>query len=92
VTTRINNYANRSDVTSLEFFRRRANSRHAANNFVTGDQRINGLAPLVARHVQIGVTDAAIENLDRNFRGAGLASGESKWSKRRLIVGRGITF
>ena len=43
-----------------KIFNHRTNGLDATNDFVSGDERIGGKAPLVAEHAEIRVTDAAI--------------------------------
>ena len=49
---------------SLNFFTSRPDFHDAPDNFVTGDAGIVRSAPLIARHVQVRMTNAAIENFD----------------------------
>src|SRR5262252_2406062 len=44
----------------------------ASDNFVAGYDRIGRVGPLVACGVQIGVTDAAIQDVDSNIFRSGL--------------------
>jgi hypothetical protein len=64
---------------------------HAADNLVARNQRIDRVTPLVARHVKVRVADSAVENIDHDLRGAGLAAIELEGSKRRLLIDSGIT-
>jgi hypothetical protein len=50
----------------------------AADDFVARYDRIRRVGPLVACGVQIGVTDAAIKNVDLNIFRAGLAALEGQ--------------
>jgi hypothetical protein len=51
-----------------------ANSRHPADNFVAWHNGIRGSLPLVAGRMQIGMTDATIENLDLHIPRARLTT------------------
>jgi hypothetical protein len=53
-----------------KIFNHRTNGLDTANDFVPGDERIGGKAPLVAEHAEIRVTDAAVFNADVDMLGA----------------------
>ena len=61
------------DAAHLELADCAANGRDAADDLMAGNERIDRLAPFVADHVQIGVADAAVENID----------GDLAWSRAR---------
>ncbi len=88
----VDDHADGGNVARLELVDGAAGGADAAHDFVAGHQRIDRLAPLVAGHVQVGVADAAVENLDDDFSGAGIAAGEVEGSERRLCIECGVTF
>ncbi len=47
-----------------------------ADDLVAGHKRVNGNAPFVARLVDVGVANAAVENLDRHVVGTRAAAFE----------------
>ncbi len=67
---------------SLEFRCGFAGGDDAANNLVAGDHGIDGVAPLVAGHVEIGVADSAVEDFNGDFGGARLATRKVVRSQR----------
>ena len=52
----------------------RPTARHAADDLVAGHDRVDGPAPLVARLVQVGVADAAVQDVDLDVVGQRLAA------------------
>jgi hypothetical protein len=67
VAARVDHTTNGGDIAFLEFLYRAANFGDAANDFVSGDTRVNGghdTLPLVTNLVQVGVADAAKKDLD----------------------------
>ena len=77
---------------TLNFVDGVADGGDAADDLVAGNHGIDGVAPLVAGHVQVRVADAAVENLDGDFGRAGFAAAEGVGSKRRFGIECGITF
>ena len=77
---------------SLNFCDGFARGGDAADDLVAGDHGIDCVAPLVAGHVQVRMADAAIEDFDDDFGGAGLAAAESVGSQRRLGIECCVTF
>src|SRR6266700_3548783 len=64
---RIDHAADRGEITWLVLGNCRADLGHTADDLVTGDNRVirgHELAPLVAHRMEIGVADAAEEDLD----------------------------
>ena len=60
---------------------------NAPDDFVSRDHGIDRVAPVVARLMQIGMADAAVEDLDRHIVGARIAAFELKrnqWRGRRM--------
>jgi hypothetical protein len=57
-------------VAGDKIFNHRTNGLDAANDFVSGDERVGGKAPLVAEHAEIRVTDAAVFDADVDMLGA----------------------
>ena len=56
---------------ALNFLDGASHCGHAAHDLMAGNHGIDRVAPLVARHVQVRVADAAVENLDIDFSGPG---------------------
>ena len=52
-----------------KIFNHRTNGLDAANDFVSGDERVGRKAPLVAEHAEIRVADAAVFDADVNMLG-----------------------
>ena len=69
-----------------------ASGDDAANDLMTGNHGIDGVAPFVASHVEIGVADSAVEDFNGDFSGARLAAGKVVRSQRRFCVESGIAF
>ena len=59
----IDHAANADEVAGLVFLHGAADCAHAADDFMAGDDGIDGAAPVVARGVQVAVADAGVENL-----------------------------
>lgn len=51
-------------VAHLEFRHVGADRGYAADNLMAGHRRVQGVVPLIARGVQVGVADAAVEDID----------------------------
>ena len=92
VAAGVDDDADGGDVSELEFFGRVSDRDHSADDLVAGDHGIDRIAPLVAGHVQVRMADAAVEDFNGDFSGAGLAAAEAVGSKRRLGVERCIAF
>ena len=56
-------------VAGDKIFNHRTNGLNAANDFVSGNERIGGKAPLVAEHAEIRVADAAVFDADVDMLG-----------------------
>jgi hypothetical protein len=65
----IDEAAHADGVTDLELLHAAADGRHAADDLVAGHGGILGEVPFVAGEVQVGVTYAAVENLDLDVGG-----------------------
>jgi hypothetical protein len=57
-------------VAGDKIFNHRTNGLDAANDFVSGNERIGGKAPLVAEHAEIRVADAAVFDADVDMLGS----------------------
>ena len=82
-------------IARLEFGDCGANLRDAADDLVAGNTGIDGRhdsAPLVACLVEIGVADAAEQNLDLHIVFGGVAPRDGGGCKRRCRAGNGISF
>jgi len=53
-----------------KIFNHRTNGLDAANDFVSGNERIGGKAPLVAKHAEVRVADAAVFDADVDMLGS----------------------
>ena len=67
-------------VAGDKIFNHRTNGLDTPNDFVPGDERVGGKAPLVAEHAEIRVADAAIFDADVDMLGP----------YRRELVGEGL--
>ena len=79
----IDQAADGGEVAHLEFRDRAADLYDAADDFVAGHHRVDGVVPFVARLVQVGVADAAIEDVDDDVGGQRFAALDGKWRERR---------
>ncbi len=86
VAAGVHDHADGRDVARLEFCYRFAGGGNAADDLVAGDHGIDGVAPLVAGHVQVRMADAAIKDFDHDFSGARLATAEIVRSQRRFGI------
>ena len=77
---------------TLNFVDGFAGGDDAADDLVAGDHGIDGVAPLVAGHVQVRVADSAVEDFNGDFGGTGIAAAEVVWSERRFCVECGVAF
>jgi hypothetical protein len=57
-------------VAGDKIFNHRTNGLDAANDFVSGDERVGRKAPLVAEHAEIRVADSAVFDADVDMLGA----------------------
>ncbi len=92
VAAGIDDDADCGNVSGLKLFGRVPSSDYTADDFVAGDHGVDGLTPLVAGHVEVGVADSAIENFDSDLGGAGFAAAEAVRCERRPGICGGITF
>ena len=53
----------------------------AAENFVTANNRIDCAAPFIARHVQVGMADAAKQDVDLNIVRRGVPPLDRDWAQ-----------
>ena len=56
-------------VADLELRHIGAHRRHAADNLMARHRWVQGVVPLVAHGVQVGVADAAVKNVDLDIFG-----------------------
>ena len=78
----IDHAANADEVAGLEFPHGATDCAHAADDFMTGDDGIDGAAPVVAGGVQVAVADAGVEDVDNDVIGARRAGAEGEGCKR----------
>jgi hypothetical protein len=62
------------EVAGLKTLYFRADAADTANDLMTGDHGVDGIAPLTARLVDIGMTYAAKEDIDEDVVGPGVAA------------------
>jgi hypothetical protein len=74
--------SHRGKVAGLEFRDAVANTGHTAHDFVTRHAWINGIVPFVARLMEIGMTNAAKENVDLDVCGAWFAATDRERGER----------
>jgi len=86
------NDADGRELSELELFGRASHPNDPPYDLVAGNEGIDRVAPLVARHVQVGVADAAVEDVNGDFRRAGLAAGKVEGRERGVSVGRTVAF
>ena len=87
--------ADGGQVAGFELGDRGADFGDAADDLMAGNAGVDGghhAAPLVAGLVEIGVADAAEENLDLDVVLGGIAPRDRGGSKRRCCAGNGIGF
>jgi hypothetical protein len=68
--------ADHADLRALDLV---ADGADPADDLVAGDDRPGLVAPLAADEVQVGVADAAVEDIDRDVAGARLAALDGRW-------------
>jgi hypothetical protein len=88
----VDNHADSRNIAHFEFAHRVARSRYSPDDFVARHHRVHRLSPLVARHVQVGMANAAEENVDGNFARAWFTAREIVGRERGLRIESCITF
>ncbi len=91
----VDHAADGGEVAGLELGDGGANLGDAADDLVAGDAGVDGghyAAPLVPDLVEIGVTDAAEENLDLYVVFGWIAPRDRGGGKRRFRTGSGVGF
>ena len=78
VAAGIDHAADRGEIAGLELRHVAANLHDAADDFMAGDHGIDGVPPFVAGLVQVGVADAAVEDLDDHIGGERVATLDGK--------------
>src|SRR5204862_4557337 len=94
-TIRINHAADRSEVAGFVLGNCRADLGHTADDLMAGDDRIvsgHELAPLVADRMQIGVADAAKQDLNLHVAVSWIATLDFGGRQWRCFTGSGISF
>ena len=92
---RIDHAADGGEVAGLELGNCRADLGDAADDLVAGNERVDRgheLAPLVAHRMEIGVADAAEEDLDLHVAFGRIAPRDGGGGQRRCRTGGGIGF
>src|SRR6266496_761677 len=83
------------EVARFVFGNFRADLCYAAHDLMAGHNRVNSrheLAPFVAHRMQIGVADAAEENIDLHVALGRIASRDGRGSQWRCLTGSGVRF
>ena len=91
----VDHAADCGEVADFELCYGGANLCDAADDLVTGDAGVDGghhTAPLVASLMQIGMTDAAEEDLDLHVILGWIAPRDRGGRKRRFLTGSGVRF
>src|SRR6266513_5329224 len=92
---RIDHASDRGEIAGLVLSNCRADLGHTAYNLVTGNNRVSRgheLAPLVANRMQIGVADAAKQDLDLHVAVSWIATVDLGRSQPRCRTGSGVSF
>lgn len=84
VAAAVDHAADADQITDLVFGHGIADRSHAPDNLMAGNARIQRALPLAARGVEVGVADAAIEDVDRNIVGLRVAALERIGRERGL--------
>ena len=74
----IDQAANANQIANLEFRDLVPRRGDASDNFMSGHERIVRRAPFVAGHVNVGVADPAIQDVDLHIGGPGIAAFEGE--------------
>jgi hypothetical protein len=92
---RVDHTAHRGEIAGLVLGNRRADLRDTTDDLMTRDNRIVGrheLAPFVPDRMQIGVADAAEEDLDLHVAFSRFATVDLGGSQRRCRTAGGVSF
>ena len=65
-----------------EFRHALSDLNHAAHDFVAGNYGVDGVAPLIACLMQVGMTDPAVEDIDEYIVVGGVAPFDGEWGER----------
>src|SRR5207302_7800788 len=93
-SVRIHHAAHGGKIPGLVLGNRRADLGHTADDLMTGDDRVirgHELAPLVADRMEIGVADAAKEDLDLHVAVSWIATLDFGGSQRRCRAASGVS-
>ena len=88
---RIDHAAHADQIADLVLGDLVANSRDLADDFVARHQRVSGEAPVIARLVDVGVANAAVQHFDGNVVRSWGATVELHGRQRCLGILGGIT-
>ncbi|PAV70940.1 hypothetical protein WR25_02188 [Diploscapter pachys] len=80
----VDHAADAGDVADLELRHVAADRGDATDDLVAGDAGVERPVPLAARGMEIGMADAAIEDVDRDVLGTGIAAFEVEGRERRV--------
>src|SRR6185295_8661653 len=83
--TGVHKYAYAGIIACLEFLYVGAYLSDASHNLVARDQRIHGSFPLVSCHVEIGVTNTTVSNVNQNVIRSYFPSGKTVGCKGRSL-------
>jgi len=94
-SVRVDEAADGRKISGLEFGDRRTHLRHAADNFMAGNAGIHGgheATPLITGLVEIGMADAAIQDVDLHVLVRGIPACDGGQRQRRCGAGSGKSF
>ncbi|KAG1264606.1 hypothetical protein G6F66_014195 [Rhizopus arrhizus] len=90
VAARVDHAADAGVVADLETGDVAADFGHAADDLVARHHRVDRATPVVAGLVQVGVADAAVEDVDQHIVVAGFAPGETERNERGIGAVGGV--
>src|SRR5690606_28890765 len=87
----IDDAADAGDIADPEFADGAADLNNLADNFMAGDDRVAGIAPVVVDEMQIRMADAAKKNIDLDVVGADFAALEIERGELAMCFAGGVT-
>src|SRR5437879_1687321 len=83
LSTGIHETADSGELADFESFHLGSDAFHASDNFVAGDHGENRAPPFVPRLMNVGVTDAAVEDFDQHIVWTWIAPLKGEWFENR---------
>ena len=77
----VNKAADADALTNIQIVYRRSNGTDAPNDFVPGNQRIDGHTPVVVHEMKISMTDTTKVDIDLNVAKASLSPLNTVWDE-----------